>query len=120
VEPWGLFGETRIWSVVSSRKYFVSTSFQEVVMVRLFVRHPVSDFTQWKRAYNDFNSERAGMGVKAHAVFQAVDNANDVTVWHDFESLDSARAFLDSPRLKEVMEAAGVAGELAVWFTRSA
>ena len=60
------------------------------------------------------------MGVKGHSVFQAVDNANDVTVWHDFESMESAQAFMDSPRLREVMNGAGVAGEPTIWFTRSA
>lgn len=89
-------------------------------MIRLFVRHPVSDFGHWKQAYEDFNTERAGMGVKAHAVYQAVDDANDVTVWHDFENMESAQAFMGSPRLKEVMTAAGVAGEPTVWFTRTA
>lgn len=89
-------------------------------MIRLFVRHPVSDFAHWKQAYDDFNQERAGMGVMGHAVYQAVDDANDVTVWHDFESMESARAFMGSARLKEVMEKAGVAGEPTVWFTQGA
>ena len=65
-------------------------------MVRLFVRHPVADFAHWKKAYDDFDEERFGMGVKGHAVYQALDDANDVTVWHDFESLDSAQAFMGS------------------------
>ena len=65
-------------------------------MVRLFVRHPVSDFAHWKKAYDDFDEERLGMGVKAHAVYQAFDDGNDVTVWHDFESMESAQAFMGS------------------------
>lgn len=89
-------------------------------MIRLFVRHPVSDFPRWKEAYDAFDPERSGMGVKAHGVFQTVGNANDVTVWHDFESMDEAQAFLDSDRIKEVMTAAGVAGEPTVWFTEKA
>lgn len=86
-------------------------------MIRLFVRHPVADFSQWKKAYDDFNTERGGMGVKDHAVFQAVDDANDVTVWHDFADMESARSFLGSDRVREVMTEAGVAGEPTVWFT---
>jgi hypothetical protein len=86
-------------------------------MVRMFVRHPVADFTMWKQAYDDFDAERRGMGVTADAVFQSVDNTNDVTVWHDFESVDAARAFVESPRLAEVMEEARVLGEPDIWFT---
>ena len=82
------------------------------------VRHPVSDFAHWKKAYDEFTPERSGMGVKAHAAYQAVDDDNDVTVWHDFESMESAQAFMGSPRLKEVIESAGVAGESTIWFTR--
>ena len=88
-------------------------------MVRLFVRHPVAEFAHWKKAYDEFDEERSGMGVKAHAVYQALDDANDVTVWHDFESLESAEAFMGSARLKEVMEGAGVSGEPIVWFAKS-
>lgn len=87
-------------------------------MVRLFVRHPVSDFAAWKQAYDRFNDERATMGVVDHEVFQALEDPNDVTIWHDFETLESATRFMESPRVREVMEAAGVAGEPQVWFTR--
>ena len=89
-------------------------------MIRLFVRHPVADFAHWKNAYDDFDEERSRMGVKAHACYQAVDDAHDVTVWHDFESMEAARAFMESARLREVMEGAGVTGEPTAWFTRSA
>lgn len=89
-------------------------------MIRMFVRHPVSDFATWKKAYDDFDSERGGMGVTGDGVFQSADDPNDVTIYHDFETIGSAHAFMDSPRLREVMEAAGVAGEPTVWFTTKA
>ena len=86
-------------------------------MIRLFVRHPVTDFGVWKQAYDAFETERAGMGVRGAAVFQATDDPNDITAWHDFESLAAARSFVESERLREVMSAAGVAGEPTIWFT---
>lgn len=89
-------------------------------MIRLFVRHPVADFAQWKQAYDEFNNERRGMGVVDHAVYKSADDPNDVTVWHDFETLESARGFVDSERLREVMDSAGVAGEPTIWFTNPA
>jgi len=60
------------------------------------------------------------MGVLGHAAYQSADDPNDVTVWHDFETLEATKAFMASPKLKEAMEAAGVAGEPDVWFTRPA
>lgn len=89
-------------------------------MIRMFARHPVSDFTAWKKVYDDFDTERRGMGVTGHAVFQAADDPNDVTLWHDFPSLDAARSFAESERLRSVMESAGVAGAPQIWFTTSA
>lgn len=89
-------------------------------MIRMFVRHPVSDFTRWKQAYDAFDAERKAVGVQGDAVFQAVDDPNDVTAWHDFETLQAAKAFAESNRLSEVMTEAGVAGEPAVWFTTQA
>jgi len=89
-------------------------------MVRLFVRHSVSDYGAWRAAYDDFDAERSGMGVRGHAVYQAPDNPNDVTVTHDFDSLEAGQAFVSSPRLREVMEQAGVAGEPQLWFASEA
>ena len=89
-------------------------------MVRMFVRHPVHDFTAWKAAYDAFDEDRNAMGVKEHGVFQSVDDSNDVTAWHDFESLEAARAFAGSERLQEAMARAGVAGAPTIWFTTRA
>src|SRR6266542_3749774 len=42
-------------------------------MVRLFVRHPVSDYATWREHYDAFDDERRGMGVTGDAVFRSVD-----------------------------------------------
>jgi hypothetical protein len=85
-------------------------------MATLFVRHSVKDFGAWKAAYDAFDAERQTMGVKGHGVFQVDGSANEVTVYHEFDNMDSAKSFVDSPRLKEVMEAAGVVGAPDMWF----
>jgi hypothetical protein len=86
----------------------------------MFVRHPVADFAAWKDGYDHFDAERKEMGVRGDAVFQALNDPKDVTVWHDFESKEEADAFVRSPRLKEVMDQAGVVGEPSIWFVRKA
>jgi hypothetical protein len=86
-------------------------------MVRLFVRHRVADYPVWRSVYDSFESERPGFGVTGHAVFQAVDDPNDVTVWHDFGTAEEAQAFGSSDRLREVMRDAGVQGAPEVWLT---
>jgi hypothetical protein len=86
-------------------------------MATLFVRHGVSDFARWKQAYDDFDAERKTMGVTGDGVYQADGNPNNVTAYHDFDTMEAAKAFAENPRLKKVMDAGGVVGEPTIWFT---
>jgi hypothetical protein len=86
-------------------------------MVRLFIRHEVADYGAWRKGYDDFDATRRGMGVTGDAVYQVLDNPNDVTVTHDFESEDAAKALVSSGELKSAMESAGVVSEPQFWIT---
>jgi hypothetical protein len=85
-------------------------------MVRLFARMNVADFEAWRKAYDEFYGERGALGVVGAAAFQLVDDPNDVTLWHDFETAELARAFASSDALRDVMQRAGVQGEPQIWF----
>ena len=87
-------------------------------MVRMFVRHTVADFTRWREQYDAFDAERRGMGVAGHAFYQSADAETDITVTHDFATLDAAKSFASSTRLQEVMSRAGVTGQPSIWFTK--
>jgi hypothetical protein len=89
-------------------------------MVRLFVRHDVADYDAWRQVYDEFDGPRRGLGVTGDAVFQSVDNPNDVTVWHDFETAAAAQAFGSSPELRDAMQRAGVQGEPDAWIVTEA
>jgi hypothetical protein len=88
--------------------------------VRMYIRHEVADYAVWRKAYNAFDATRRKLGVIGQAVYQSVDNANDVTVTHDFKTADKAKAFASSPDLKTTMEKAGVKGTPQIWFATSA
>jgi hypothetical protein len=68
--------------------------------VRLFVRHAVADFEAWRKGYDANVDLRVRHGVKADGVHPSVDDPNDVTIFHDFETEEEARAMLGSPELK--------------------
>ena len=85
-------------------------------MTTLFVRHAVSDYAAWRKAYDGFAPIQKEKGVTAQAVYQATDNPNDVTVTHEFASLDAAKDFVGSPELKKAMQGAGVVGAPTIWF----
>lgn len=86
-------------------------------MIRMFVHHAVNEYASWKAAYDAFDAERTGMGVIGQAVFQSTEDPNDITAWHDFETKEAAEAFVESQRLREVMESSGVSGDVTIWFT---
>ena len=89
-------------------------------MIRMFIRHDVADYGAWRRAYDAFDPERRQMGVVGEAVYLSTEKDRDVTVFHDFENLEAAKAFIASQRLREVMGAAGVTSVPTIWFTRPA
>lgn len=86
-------------------------------MATMFVRHRVKDFGAWKRAYDDFRETQRRLGVTSETVYQALGDANDVTVTHEFATAHAAEAFVQSQELRDAMAAAGVVGEPTIWFT---
>ena len=86
-------------------------------MATMFVRHTVSDYKTWRKAYDDFAPVQNAKGVTAEAVYQAADNPNDVTVTHEFASVEAAQAFAESAELMSAMQNAGVVGPPTIWFT---
>ena len=85
-------------------------------MATLFVRHTVADYAAWRRIFDDFGPTQEALGVTDKAVYRAADDANDITVTHDFATLESARAFAGSPELKAAMHDAGVTSAPTIWF----
>ena len=71
------------------------------------VRHEVADFDAWKKVYDSFAPVQAEHGVRAHQVLRSIENPNDVTVTHTFESREAARDFFAMPELKDAMSEAG-------------
>jgi quinol monooxygenase YgiN len=84
---------------------------------RLFVRHEVADYGVWRKAFDAFAPTAKKSGAINGAVYRSADNANDVTVIHDFHSVQKAKAFAASPELKAAMEKAGVKGAPQIWIT---
>jgi hypothetical protein len=85
--------------------------------VRMYVRHEVTDYVAWRKAYDSFAATQRKLGVIAQAVYQSLDDPNDVTVTHDFVSAEKARAFAASAELKAAMQKAGVKGAPQIWYT---
>jgi ABC-type sugar transport system substrate-binding protein len=85
--------------------------------VRMFIRHQVTDYGTWRKAYDAFAPTQKKLGVIYKAVYQSTDDPNDVTVIHDFHSIEKAKAFAASPELKAAMDKSGVKGAPQIWYT---
>lgn len=89
-------------------------------MTTLFVRHQVTDYAAWRKIYDGFSDVQKANGVTAQAVYRAIDNPNDITVTHEFATLEAAQAFSKLDELKTAMRTGGVLGAPTVWFTNKA
>ena len=89
-------------------------------MATLFVRHTVADYAAWRRIFDDFAPTQEALGVTDKAVYQDADDANHITVTHDFATLEAARDFAGSAELKTAMHDAGVTSTPTIWFTTRA
>ena len=92
----------------------------EAAEVRVFVRHEIADYAAWRKIYDGFEATRKKMGVIGQEVYRSVDNPNEVTVTHDFKTLEKARAFAASSELRTALQKAGVTGTPQIWFTTRA
>ncbi len=86
-------------------------------MATMFVRHTVADYAAWRRIFDAFAPTQEQMGVTDKAVYRAADDENDITVTHDFSSVEEAKAFAASAELKAAMHDAGVTSAPTIWFT---
>lgn len=89
-------------------------------MTTMFVRHNVTDYAKWRQVYDDFAPTQKRLGVTAGTVYRTADDPAEITVTHEFGSVDAARAFAASDELKSAMSEAGVAGPPTIWFAERA
>jgi quinol monooxygenase YgiN len=76
--------------------------------VVVIVTHEVKDYSAWRKGYDADESNRKSGGFKVWGVYADAKNPNMVTIIGEFPNAAAADAFTNSPKLKEVMEKAGV------------
>ena len=76
----------------------------------LAIRHRVSDYTAWRKVYDEVEPLRAQHGCTAQRVMHLADDGNELLVTHDFPTADQAGSFAHDPALREAMGRSGVEG----------
>ena len=89
-------------------------------MATLFIRHRVADYAAWRTVYDSVGPMQKRLGVRAESVNRSADDPNEITVTHEFDSVEAAKAFAGSAELREAMASAGVQGQPTMWFTTRA
>lgn len=84
----------------------------------MVIRHTVADYDKWKPQYDADASHREAAGVHAICVARGIENSNEVEVPTHIDDLAKAKAFAADPRLKDVMQKAGVTGTPDIKFIR--
>jgi antibiotic biosynthesis monooxygenase (ABM) superfamily enzyme len=94
----------------------VAVELESTTMVTLFVRHKVEDFGKWKAAYDAFEEQRTKLGVTGHGAYRNDHDDHEVTVYHHFDDLDTAKTFAESTEVQAAMGSSGVVGVPDIWF----
>lgn len=89
-------------------------------MATLFVRHTVKDYTAWRKAFDAFQKVAYKHPPKSATVYREAGSPHDVTVTHDFNSVEAAQLFAQTDELKKAMAGAGVVGTPTIWITNKA
>jgi hypothetical protein len=86
-------------------------------MATLFGRHKVADYAKWREVYDAADGIRQKHGVTSHGVYQSADDPSDITIYHEFATIEQAKAMAQDPELHQAIANAGVIGEPDFWFT---
>jgi len=85
-------------------------------MINVLIHHEVADYTAWKAIFDSNLDWRHKHGERSCRIFRSAGNVNDLTLFFEWDNLDSARAFIASEELKAKMASAGVKGPPRVDF----
>ena len=77
-------------------------------MAQLFVHHQVKDYPKWRQVYDEMDGVRRSLGMTGARVFHTAANPNEIVIITDWPTADNARAYAQSPDLKQAMQNAGV------------
>jgi hypothetical protein len=82
----------------------------------MVVSHTVADFDAWLEAYDAAGDLQRSRGIIGHAANRLLDDPSTAVIYHQAESFDTLRSFLEDPELQAAMKAAGVTSAPEVSF----
>jgi len=89
-------------------------------MASMLVQHQVKDYTAWKKVYDSVKDLRTSNGELSDKIYRDASDPNQLTVIFEWDSLENAKKYANSPELKAAMERAGVEGKPSIHFLNEA
>ncbi len=87
-------------------------------MVHILVRHKVKDYEFWRKIYDAHRETGRKGGELSDRVFHSADDPNNLILFFEWDNIENARKFIESPDLKETMERAGVLEKPEIYFLK--
>lgn len=85
-------------------------------MVYMLAQHKVENFSNWKEVFDSVADLRETNGEKSAQIFHDANDPNSLTLLFEWDNLDNARQYAQSPELKAAMQKAGVTGPPTISF----
>jgi hypothetical protein len=82
----------------------------------MLVRHKVRDFSEWKRGYDTHLPKRVEAGLTEKQLLRGASDSNEVIILFSAQDLSRAKAFAESPDLRETMQRVGVIDKPDIYF----
>lgn len=85
-------------------------------MSYVMVRHKVGDYAKWKTIFDGDFDWIGQSGCQRFGLYKASSDSNDLVVFLEWDSLENARRFFESDKLKQRMSQGGVTGAPEIVF----
>lgn len=89
-------------------------------MYTVFIKTTVRDYDAFRTYFDQGDEERKSWGIRASVIHRTVASPNEVTVLHEFDTLDEAKSFTRRDRLRDAMAIAGAIHAPLMWVTERA
>jgi heme-degrading monooxygenase HmoA len=87
-------------------------------MPSLLLRHKVTDYAQWKSAFDAHCVSRQANGSRGGQLFRNASDSNELVVLLEWDVLETARQYAQSEEFHEVMQRAGVVDRPFIVFLK--
>ena len=77
-------------------------------MAHVLAHHKVSSYESWKKVFDEFAETRKASGELSYQILKQEKDSDDLYLMFEWDGADKAKAFMESPQLKEAMQKGGV------------